>query len=155
MTLAEAVWISFDFASFLTFNWRYLQFPWMNFDEKYIFGNVMSWTLHSSLEAILGRTKLSTKTKTGDGWGMVLGVPNNFLWNPIWCFPEQSCQKFCFGTLANFKACFDEYFVVKCRLRVWKLLVAFNDVSKTGLGSKIRTPYAEILAFFGDKVRRD
>jgi hypothetical protein len=64
-------------------------------------------------------------------------------------------KSLCFGTLANFKACFDEYFVVKCHLRVWKLLVEFNDVSKTGLGSKIRTPYAEILAFFGDKVRRD
>jgi hypothetical protein len=33
---------------------------------------------HGSLEAILGRTRLSTKTKTGDGSGMVPGVPNNF-----------------------------------------------------------------------------
>jgi hypothetical protein len=49
-------------------------------------------------------------------------------------------KNLCFGTSANFKACFDEYFVVKCRLRVQKLLIEFNDVSKTGLGSKIRIP---------------
>jgi hypothetical protein len=38
----------------------------------------------------------------------------------------------------NFKAFFDKYFVVKCHLRVWKLLVEFNEVSKTGFESKIR-----------------
>ncbi len=59
-------------------------------------------------------------------------------------------KSLCFGTSSNFKACFDEYFVVKCRLRVHKLLLEFIDVSKTktGLGSKIRTSYAEILAIF-------
>jgi hypothetical protein len=33
---------------------------------------------HGSLEAIVGRTKLSKKTKIGDGSGMVPGVPNKF-----------------------------------------------------------------------------
>jgi hypothetical protein len=47
-----------------------------------------------------------------------------------------------------FKDFFDGYFVVKSLLRLSKLLVESNDVFKTVLGSKIRTPYAEILAFF-------
>ncbi len=51
----------------------------------------------------------------------------------------------------NFKAYFDEYFVVKSPWRLSKLLVV-NDVSKTGLESKIRKPWTEILAFFWDKV---
>ncbi len=52
--------------------------------------------IHGSLEAILGRTKLSTKTKTGDGWGMVPGVPNKFQSNPICFFPPRSFRKFIF-----------------------------------------------------------
>jgi hypothetical protein len=37
---------------FLAQNWTYLQFPWMDFDEKYFFGNVMSYTLsYKNLES--------------------------------------------------------------------------------------------------------
>ncbi len=46
MTLNQAVLISFDFASFLTFNRRYLRSLWMDFDEKYHFGNVMSCSFY-------------------------------------------------------------------------------------------------------------
>ncbi len=35
----------FDFTRFLTQNGRYLWFLWMDFDEKYFFGIVMSYTL--------------------------------------------------------------------------------------------------------------
>jgi hypothetical protein len=35
----------FDFPRFLTQNGRYLWFLWMYFDEKYLFGMVMSYTL--------------------------------------------------------------------------------------------------------------
>ncbi len=52
--------------------------------------------VHGSLEAILGRTKLSKKTKIGDGSGMVPGVPNKFQSNPVCSFPEQNYQKFVF-----------------------------------------------------------
>ncbi len=45
-----------------------------------------------------------------------------------------------FSASVNFKAFFDEYFVVKSHLHVQKFFVEFNDVSKTGLTSKIRTP---------------
>jgi hypothetical protein len=37
---------SVDWTGFLTFNWRYLRFPWMDFDEKYLFGNVISCTFY-------------------------------------------------------------------------------------------------------------
>jgi hypothetical protein len=40
-----------------------------------------------SVEAILGLTKLSNKTKSGDGWGMMLRVPNNGFWDPARSFP--------------------------------------------------------------------
>ncbi len=48
---------------------------------------------HDSLEAILGRRKLSKKTEIGDGSGMVPGVPNNFQSNPVCSFPEQNFLK--------------------------------------------------------------
>ncbi len=35
----------FDFTRFLTQNGRYLWFLWMDFDEKHLFGIVMSYTL--------------------------------------------------------------------------------------------------------------
>ncbi len=62
--------------------------------------------LHGSLEAILGRTKLSTKTKTGDGWGMVPGVPNKFQSNPICFFPPQNFQKFIFSSVCQLQVFF-------------------------------------------------
>jgi hypothetical protein len=65
---------------------------------------------------------------------------------------NQIFRKFVFSTFVNFKAFFDEFFVAKSRFGLLKLLVEFNDVSKTGLESKIRTPLAEILAFFWDKL---
>jgi hypothetical protein len=45
-----------------------------------------------------------------------------------------------FSTSVNFKAFSDKYFVVKFHSLVMKLIVEFNSDSKTGLGSKIRTP---------------
>ncbi len=38
--------ILFDFACFLAQNGRYLRSPWMDFDEWYLFGNVMSCTFY-------------------------------------------------------------------------------------------------------------
>jgi hypothetical protein len=38
-------------------------------------------------------TKMSTKTKTGDGWGMMSGVLNNGFWNPASFFPPQLISK--------------------------------------------------------------
>jgi hypothetical protein len=62
--------------------------------------------------------------------------------------PHKVFESLFFSASVNFKDFFDDYFVVKSHSRVSKLLIEFNDVSKTGLGFKIRTPYAEILAFF-------
>jgi hypothetical protein len=52
--------------------------------------------------------------------------------------PHKIFESLLFTTSAIFKAFFDEYFVVKSHSRVLKLIVEFNDASKTGLGSKIR-----------------
>jgi hypothetical protein len=42
----------FDFTRFLTQNGRYLWFLWIDFDEKYLFGIVMSYTLsYENLES--------------------------------------------------------------------------------------------------------
>jgi hypothetical protein len=125
------------------------------FHEYLLKVNENSIFIHGSLEAILGRTKLSTKTKTGDGWGMVPGVPNKFHKNPICFFPPQSFQKFIFFSVCQLQGFFDEYFVLKSLSRLSKLLIESNKVSKTVLGSKIRALYVEILAFFQYKVRRD
>ncbi len=35
-------WISINFTRFAALNRRYLWYPWMEFDEKYLFGNFMS-----------------------------------------------------------------------------------------------------------------
>jgi hypothetical protein len=44
--------ILFDFTRFLTQNGRYLWFSFMDFDEKYFFGIVMSYTLsYKNLES--------------------------------------------------------------------------------------------------------
>ncbi len=48
---------------------------------------------HGSVEAILSLTKISTKTETGDGWGMMSGAPNNIFWSPARFFPPQSISK--------------------------------------------------------------
>ncbi len=61
--------------------------------------------------------------------------------------PLRKFSKVCvFSASVNFKAFFDRYLSVKSHLRVLKFLVEFTNVSKTGFKSKIRTPYAEILA---------
>jgi hypothetical protein len=52
-----------------------------------------------------------------------------------------------FSTFVNFKAFFDEFFVAKSRFGLLKLLVEFNDVSKTGLESK--TLSGDIGIFLG------
>jgi hypothetical protein len=57
--------------------------------------------------------------------------------------PHKIFESLLFQRLLSSRHFFDEYFVVKSHSRVLKLLVEFNDASKTGLGSKI-----EILAFF-------
>ncbi len=100
---------------------------------------------HGSLEAIVGRTKLSKKTKIGDGSGMSCLL-----------LPLTKFSKVCvFSASVNFKGFFDRYLAVKSHLRVLKFFVEFIKVSKTGFESKIRTSWAEILAFFWDKVRRN
>ncbi len=52
---------------------------------------------HGSLEAILGSTKMTWKTKTGDGCGVMSGVQNNGFWNPARYYSTQhiSKTKFC------------------------------------------------------------
>ncbi len=89
----------------------------------------------------MGRTKLSKKTKIGDGSGMVPGVPNKFQSNPVCSFPSQNFQKFVFfQRLSTSRLFFDRYLAVKSYLRVLKFFVEFIDVSKTDFRSKIRTP---------------
>jgi hypothetical protein len=61
--------------------------------------------------------------------------------------PQRVFESLFFSASVNFKAFFDECFVIKSLSRLSKLLES-NKVSKTVLGSKIRAPYAEILAFF-------
>jgi hypothetical protein len=43
----KIIMILFDFTRFLTQNGTYLWFPWMDFDEKYFFRIVISYTLSS------------------------------------------------------------------------------------------------------------
>jgi hypothetical protein len=42
------IYIAFssNFTRFLTLNWRYLQFQWIDFDSRYRFGNVISCRLY-------------------------------------------------------------------------------------------------------------
>ncbi len=43
-------WSSMNFVrfrTFLTFNWRYLRVLWIDFDEKYLFGNVISCAFYN------------------------------------------------------------------------------------------------------------
>jgi hypothetical protein len=95
---------------------------------------------HGSLEAIVGRTKLSKKTKIGDGSGMVPGVPNKFQSNPVCSFPSQNFQKsVLFQRLSISRLFFDKYLAVKSHLRVLMFFVGFIDVFKTDFRSKIRT----------------
>jgi hypothetical protein len=87
-----------------------------------------------------------TKTKIGGEWGMIPGVPNKFQWNPVCSYPSQNFRNFFLSASVNFKTFYDKYFVVKSHSRAVKLPVEFNVISKTGLQSKIRIPWAEILA---------
>jgi hypothetical protein len=43
--------------------------------------NMRLLTRHGSLEAVLGSTKMTWKTKAGDGCGVMSGVQNNGFWN--------------------------------------------------------------------------
>ncbi len=60
-----------------------------------------------------------------------------------------------FSASVNFKVFFDKYLAVKSHSHFRRFFVEFINVSKTVLGSKIYTPWAEILAFFWDKVHRN
>ncbi len=42
----KAVWNSVDFTRFSVFSWRYLQFPWFDFDARKRFWNFISWRLY-------------------------------------------------------------------------------------------------------------
>jgi hypothetical protein len=100
----------------------------------------------------VGRTKLSKKTKIGDG----PRCPKQVSVKSCLLLPLTKFSKVCdFSASVNFKAFFYRYLAVKSHLRVLKFFVEFTNVSKTGFESKIRTPWAEILAFFWDKVRRN
>jgi hypothetical protein len=88
-----------------------------------------------------------------EGWSQVSETTFIEIWSDASLNKVLECL--CFSTSVDFKAFFDKYFVVKCHLRVWKLLIEFNKVFKTGFASKIHTPSAEILKFFWNKVRRD
>ncbi len=85
---------------------------------------------------------------------VLLKPSNKFQSNPV---TSQNFQLFVFLSVSHLQGfvCFDKYFVVKSHSRVLKFLVEFNEVCKTGFESKIRTPWAEILAFFWDKVHRN
>jgi hypothetical protein len=51
--------------------------------------------------------------------------------------PFRKFSKVCvFSASVNFKAFFDKYFLAKSHTCLLKLQVEFNDVFKTGLGSK-------------------
>ncbi len=64
-------------------------------------------------------------------------------------------KSLCFFSVCQLQRFFYRYFAVKSYLRVLKFFVEFINVSQTGFKSKICTPWAEILAFFRGKVRRD
>jgi hypothetical protein len=68
--------------------------------------------------------------------------------------PLKIFESLCFFNVYQLQGFFYKYFVVKSHKRVPKLIVEFNDASKTALGSKIRTPYSELCAFISGKVRR-
>jgi hypothetical protein len=81
-----------------------------------------------------------------EGWSQVFQTKfTGILLNPInhevdSSSPHKVVKSLCFGTSINFKAFFDKYFVVKSCSRFSKLLVEFNEDSKTGRGFKIRIP---------------
>ncbi len=87
------------------------------------------------------------------GWSQVSQTSSSQI--PSAPTPHKIFESLCFFSVCQLQGFFDEYFVVKSQFRDQKHLVEFNDVSKTALKSKIRTPWAEILAFFWDKVRRN
>jgi hypothetical protein len=66
----KIIMILFDFTRFLTQNRRYLWFPWIDFDEKYLSGIVMSYTLsYKNLESKISPIlllKLAPKMKFAD-----------------------------------------------------------------------------------------
>jgi hypothetical protein len=81
-----------------------------------------------------------------EGWSLV--SQTSFIEIRSASSPHKVFESLCFSASVNFKNFFDEYFVVKSLPRLSKLLVESTEVSKSVLGSKIRTPYVEILAFF-------
>jgi hypothetical protein len=78
-----------------------------------------------------------------EGWSQV--PQTSFIEIRSDAFLNKVLECLCFGASVNFKDFFDKYFVVRSHLRVWRLLVEFNEVFKTVFKFKIRTPYAEIL----------
>ncbi len=52
---------SANLTRFLTLNWRYLRSPWMDFDEWWHFGNVMSCTFHNKKNSLQNFTNFIAK----------------------------------------------------------------------------------------------
>jgi hypothetical protein len=50
--------------------------------------------------------KLPQQSETGDGWGMVPGLPNNGFWNPTSFFPSQNFRKFVFFSVCQLQGFF-------------------------------------------------
>jgi hypothetical protein len=73
---------------------------------------------HGSLEAISGRTKLSTKTKTGDGEGWSQVPQTSFIEIRSASSPHKVFESLFFSASVNFYAFFDTYFVVISHLRL-------------------------------------
>jgi hypothetical protein len=67
----------FEFTRFLTQNGRYFWFLWMDFDEKYLFGIVMSYTLsYKKLESKIcpiSLLNLAPKLKFAKYWQVTQG----------------------------------------------------------------------------------
>ncbi len=70
--------ILFDFTRFLAQNGRYFWFLWMDFDEKYLFGIVMSYTLSfKKLEnkiCAISLLNLAPKLKFAKYWQVTQGT---------------------------------------------------------------------------------
>ncbi len=69
--------------------------------------------------------------------------------------PNKIFNSLCFFSVCPLQGFFDTYFAVKSHLRVLKFFEEFINFFKTGFKSKIRIPWAEILAFSWDKVHRN
>jgi hypothetical protein len=75
----KIIMVLFDFTRFLTQNGRYLWFPWMDFDEKYLFGIVMSYTLsYKNLESkicLISLLNSAPKLKFAENRQGTQGIP--------------------------------------------------------------------------------